>query len=130
MAASSRIPIATGTTGGGGPSPTAGLVAKHGGGPPEEHARPAAALYVPCGVGAGAAFLAGAPLPGGGLGAPGVAVAARAVYGVALVIGGTVFWIRRVPGTEPDRRETATFGTVHIVYGVALGVVVASGVLA
>lgn len=130
LVATLLMTIATATMGDGGPPPTAGLVAKLRGGTPEEHAIPGMALHVLYGVTAGAVFAVGGPLLGVDLGSIAIAVAAGAVYGVALVIGGMVFWMRLVLGTEPDRRAMATFGTVHVVYGVALGAFVGSGVLA
>ncbi len=116
--------------GDGGPPPTADLVAKLRGGASEEHAMPGMVLHVLYGVGAGAAFAVGAPLLGVDLGSLGIAIGAGAVYGVALAIGGMVFWMRLVLGMDPDRRTMSTFGTVHVVYGVALGAFVGSGVLA
>lgn len=130
LVATLLMTIATATMGDGGPPPTAGLVAKLRGGTPEEHAIPGMALHVLYGVTAGAVFAVGGPLLGVDLGSIAIAVAAGAVYGVALVIGGMVFWMRLVLGTESDRRAMATFGTVHVVYGVALGAFVGSGVLA
>lgn len=116
--------------GDGGPPPTADLVAKLRGGTPEEHAMPGMVLHVLYGVTAGTVFAVGGPLLGIDLGSIAIAVAAGVVYGVALMIGGMVFWMRLVLGTEPDRRAMVTFGTVHVVYGVAIGAFVGSGVLA
>ncbi|SEG39595.1 hypothetical protein [Halobellus limi] len=116
--------------GDGGPPPTAGLVAKFAGGEPEDHAMPGMVLHVIYGVVAGAVFAVGAPLLGLGLGSIAVAVVLGLVYGLVLMIGGMMFWMRMVLGMEPDRDTMVMFGTVHVVYGVLLGAFLGAGILA
>lgn len=116
--------------GDGGPPPTAGLVAKFAGGEPEDYAMPGMALHFIYGIVAGAVFAVGAPLVGLNLGSPAVAVGLGLVYGIILMIGGMVFWMRMVIGMEPDRDMMMMFGTVHVVYGVVLGAFLGAGILA
>jgi len=107
--------------GDGGPPPTARFVAKFAGGEPEEYAMPGMALHIVYGVVAGAVFAVGVPLVGLGLGSLAVAVGLGVAYGIVLMIGGMVFWMRAVIGLEPDRDMMVMFGTVHVIYGVVLG---------
>jgi hypothetical protein len=115
--------------GDGGPPPTAALVATVADGDPEEYAMPGMVLHLAYGVLAGAVFAVGAPALGVELDAIGVATALGLVYGIVLMIGGMVFWMRTVIGIEPDRDTVVTFGVVHIVYGLVLGAFVGAGVL-
>ena len=89
--------------GDGGPPPTAGLVAKVAGGEPEDYAMPGMVLHLIYGVVAGAVFAVGAPLIGLDFGSIGVAIGLGVVYGIVLMIGGMMFWMRTVLGMEPDR---------------------------
>jgi hypothetical protein len=107
--------------GDGGPPPTANLVAKFSGGEPGDHKMPGMALHLLYGVGAGAVFVAGAPLAGLGFGSVAVAVGLGLAYGVALMVGGMVFWMRLVIGIEPDKETMKTFAAAHVTYGVVLG---------
>lgn len=116
--------------GDGGPPPTAGLVAKFAGGEPEDYAMPGMVLHFIYGIVAGAVFAVGAPLVGLNLGSIAVAVGLGLVYGIILMIGGMVFWMRMVIGMEPDRDMMMMFGTVHVVYGVVLGAFLGAGILA
>jgi hypothetical protein len=117
--------------GDGGPPPTARLVAKFAGGEPDDHAMPGMALHMAYGIIAGIVFALGVPALGVvAFGSIGPAVAAGFVYGLVLMIGGMVFWMRLVIGMEPDRDMMMTFGTVHIVYGVVLGAFTGAGILA
>jgi len=116
--------------GDGGPPPTAALVAKFAGGEPADHAMPGMALHAVYGVLAGAVFAVGAPLIGSNLGSIAVAAGLGLAYGLVLIIGGMVFWMRLVIGMEPDRDTMMTFGTVHVVYGVILGAFLGTGILA
>jgi hypothetical protein len=115
--------------GDGGPPPTAALVAKFAGGDPEDYAMPGMMLHLIYGILAGAVFAVGAPLVGLSLGSIAVAAGLGLVYGIILMIGGMMFWMRTVIGMEPDRDMMMVFGTVHVVYGVVLGVFLGAGVL-
>jgi hypothetical protein len=116
--------------GDGGPPPTAALVAKFAGGNPGDHAMPGMVLHLLYGVVAGAVFAVGAPLLGLSLDAVAIAVGLGLIYGLVLMIGGMVFWMRSIIGMEPDRDTMIVFGTVHVVYGVVLGGVLGAGILA
>ena len=115
--------------GDGGPPPTAGLVAKFAGGDPADYAMPGMILHLVYGVVAGAVFAVGVPLVGLSLGSIGVAIGLGLVYGIVLMIGGMVFWMRMVIGMEPDKDMMVMFGTVHVVYGVVLGAFLGAGIL-
>jgi len=114
----------------GGPPPTALLVAKFAGGDPEDYAMPGMALHFVYGIVAGVVFAVGVPLLGLDLGSVVVAAGLGLVYGIVLMIGGMMFWMRTVLGMEPDRDMMVMFGTVHVVYGVVLGAFLGAGVLA
>jgi hypothetical protein len=64
------------------------------------------------------------------LGSIAVAVGLGLVYGVVLMIGGMMLWMRLVIGMEPDRDMMMMFGTVHIIYGVVLGAFLGAGIIA
>ncbi|MEF8802274.1 MAG: hypothetical protein V5A56_14790 [Halolamina sp.] len=114
--------------GDGGPPPTASFVAKFAGGAPEDYAMPGMVLHLIYGILAGVVFAVGVPLVGLSLGSIAVAAALGLVYGIILMIGGMMFWMRMVIGMEPDRDMMMTFGTVHIVYGVLLGAFLGAGI--
>jgi len=114
----------------GGPPPTAALVAKFAGGEPDDHAMPGMLLHMVYGVVAGAVFAVGVPLLGLSLDSVAIAAGFGLVYGIVLMIGGMVFWMRLLIGMEPDRDTMTTFGTVHVVYGVVLGGFLSTGILA
>ena len=116
--------------GDGGPPPTAALVAKFAGGEPEDYAMPGMALHFVYGIVAGAVFAVGVPLIGLSLGSIGVAIGLGLVYGIVLMIGGMMFWMRMVIGMEPDKGMMMMFGTVHVIYGVVLGAFLGAGILA
>jgi hypothetical protein len=122
--------IAMMVMGDGGPPPTARLVAKFAGGDPEDYAMPGMALHFVYGIVAGAVFAVGVPLIGLDLGSIVVAVGLGLVYGVVLMIGGMMLWMRLVIGMEPDRDMMMTFGTVHLIYGVVLGAFLGANVIA
>ncbi|MFB6149452.1 MAG: hypothetical protein ABEJ48_07295 [Halobacteriales archaeon] len=115
--------------GDGGPPPTASLVAKFAGGDPEEYAMPGMVLHLLYGIVAGGVFAVGVPVLGLSLGSIGLAVGLGLVYGIVLMIGGMVFWMRMVIGMEPDKGMMVMFGTVHVVYGVVLGAFLGAGIL-
>ncbi|MEF8779197.1 MAG: hypothetical protein V5A46_00790 [Haloferacaceae archaeon] len=116
--------------GDGGPPPTAALVARFAGGEPADHAMPGMLLHLAYGVGAGAVFAVGAPLVGGGFGSVGPALGLGLVYGLVLMIGGMVFWMRMVLSMEPDRTTVTTFAAAHVTYGLVLGAFLWTGILA
>jgi len=116
--------------GDGGPPPTAALVAKFAGGDPEDYAMPGMISHLIYGILAGAVFAVGVPLVGLSLGSIAAAVGLGLVYGIVLMIGGMLFWMRMVIGMEPDRDTMMTFGTVHVIYGVVLGAFLGAGILA
>jgi len=116
--------------GDGGPPPTAALVAKFAGGDPEDYAMPGMILHVIYGILAGVVFAVGVPLLGLSLGSIVVAAGLGLVYGIALMIGGMMFWMRMVIGMDPDRDMMMMFGTVHVIYGVVLGAFLGAGILA
>jgi hypothetical protein len=117
--------------GDGGPPPTARLVAKFAGGEPEDYAMSGMVVHMLYGIIAGVVFALGVPALGIiDLGSIGLAVAAGLVYGLVLMIGGMVFWMRMIIGMEPDGNMMRTFGTVHVVYGLVLGAFIGTGILA
>jgi hypothetical protein len=116
--------------GDGGPPPTAALVAKFAGGEPEDYAMPGMALHLVYGIVAGAVFAVGVPLVGLSLDSIGVATGLGLLYGVVLMIGGMMFWMRMIIGMEPDRSMMVMFGTVHVIYGLVLGAFLGAGILA
>ncbi|WP_265108547.1 hypothetical protein [Halosolutus halophilus] len=113
-----------------GPLPTAGLVAKIADGEPAAYKLPGMLLHMAFGVGAGAVFALGVPLIGLHFDSIAVAVGLGLVYGLSLMIGEMVFWMRTVLGMEPDRDAMVMFGAVHVVYGVVLGAVLSAGIFA
>ncbi|WP_241658427.1 hypothetical protein [Halorubrum sp. BOL3-1] len=113
-----------------GPPPTAGLVAKFAGGQPEDYAMPGMVLHLLYGVVAGAVFAVGVPILGLSLGSISVAVGLGLAYGLVLMIGGMIFWMRLVIGMEPDKGTMMTFGTVHVIYGVVLGAFLGAEIVA
>jgi len=116
--------------GDGGPPPTARLVAKFAGGDSDDYAMPGMVLHLLYGIVAGTVFAVGVPLLGLSLGSVAIAVGLGLVYGVVLMIGGMVFWMRLIIGMDPDRDMMMMFGTVHVVYGVVLGGFLGAGILA
>jgi hypothetical protein len=109
-----------------GPPPTANLLDKFADVEPDDHKTPGMVLHLVYGVGAGAVFAVGAPLVGLGVNSAVVAVGLGLAYGVALTVGGMVFWMRLL-GVEPEKRTTAAFGAAHLTYGVVLGAFLGSG---
>jgi hypothetical protein len=116
--------------GDGGPPPTAQLVAQFAGGEPADYEMPGMILHLLYGIVAGAVFAVGVPVLGLSLGSIGIATGFGLVYGLVLMIGGMVFWMRLVMGMEPDKDMMMMFGTVHVVYGVVLGAFLGAGILA
>jgi hypothetical protein len=115
--------------GDGGPPPTAALVSKFAGGDPADYKMPGMVLHLLYGTIAGAVFAVGVPLAGLPLGSIGIALGLGLLYGIVLMIGGMVFWMRIVIGMEPDRNTMMTFAIVHVIYGVVLGAFLGAGIL-
>jgi len=115
--------------GDGGPPPTARLVAKFAGGDPEEYAMPGMVLHILYGVIAGGVFAVGVPLLGLSLSSIIFAAGLGLVFGLVLMVGGMMFWMRMVIGMEPNRDMMVMFGTAHVVYGVVLGGFLGAGIL-
>ena len=111
------------------PPPTAALVARFAGGDPTEYAMPGMILHLGYGIVAGAVFAVGVPLAGLSLGSLGVAIGLGLVYGIVLMIGGMMFWMRVIIGMEPDKGMMMMFGTVHVIYGIVLGAFLGAGIL-
>lgn len=116
--------------GDGGPPPTAGLIAKFGGGDAADYAMPGMVLHLIYGSIAGAVFAVGAPALGFELTTIGLTVGLGLLYGLILMVGGIIFWVRMIIGMEPDREMMLTFGVVHVVYGLVLGAFLGAGILA
>lgn len=121
--------IAMMVMGDGGPPPTAALVAKFADGDPEDYAIPGMVLHLLYGILAGAVFAVGVPALGLELGSITVAAGLGLVYGLILMAGGMMFWMRMVIGMDPDTDMMVMFGTVHIIYGLVLGAFLGAGVL-
>jgi hypothetical protein len=113
--------------GDGGPPPTAALVATVAGGDPADHQLPGMLLHLLYGTAAGAVFALGLPVFGFRNAAVPVTTGLGLLYGLVLMIGGVVVWLRLIVGIEPDRAMAMQFGAVHAVYGVVLGAVVGAG---
>lgn len=116
--------------GDGGPPPTAGLLATFGDGTTEDYKMPGMLMHLGYGTVAGAVFAMGVPVLGLSLDSIGIATGLGLVYGIVLMIGGMLFWMRTVIGMDPDRDMMVTFGVVHVVYGLVLGAFLGSGILA
>lgn len=106
---------------GGGPPPTAALLAKFQGGEPEEYAMPGMLLHIVYGTVAGGVLVA--VISAASLGISGLVtwIGVGVAYGIVLMIGGAMGWIRGVIGLEPDKEMMKTFAVVHVVYGLVLG---------
>ena len=116
--------------GDGGPPPTAALVARFAGGEPADHAMPGMVMHLGYGIGAGVVFALGVPLLGFDLGSIAVAIGLGLAYGLVLMVGGMMFWMRAIIGMEPDSDMMMAFGVAHVIYGVVLGAFVGAGILA
>ena len=106
------------------PPPTAALWAKYVGNKgPDAYMKQGMLLHMLYGVGAGVAFTVGATALALDVGA-GVLVGSvlwGLAFGLVLMIGGMMFWMRVVLAMEPDPKTMGTFGFFHVVYGVVLG---------
>jgi hypothetical protein len=113
--------------GDGGPPPTAALVATFAGGDPADHQLPGILLHLLYGTAAGATFALALLVFGFGDASVPVSTGLGLLYGLLLMIGGVVVWLRLVVGIEPDRAMAMQFGVVHAVYGVVLGAILSVG---
>ena len=106
------------------PPPTAALWAKYVGDEgPESYMKQGMLLHMLYGVGAGVAFAVGATALALDVGA-GVLVGSvlwGLAFGLVLMVGGMMFWMRIVLAMEPDPKTMGAFGFFHVVYGVVLG---------
>jgi len=117
---------------GGGPPPTANLIARFAGGDPGEYAMPGMLLHLLYGTVAGGVLvaLAVAVLDVTLIGDLGGALLWSVVWAILLMVVGAVGWVRGVIGMRPTGGMMMQFGVVHIVYGLVLGAWLGLGVLA
>lgn len=115
---------------GGGPPPTANMLAKFQGGEPEDHMMPGMLLHLLYGTIAGGILVVIVSAAALGITSLVSWLIAGVVYGVVLLIGGAMVWIRGVIGMEPDREMLIGFTVVHVVYGLVLGLWLGYGILA
>ena len=106
------------------PPPTSALWAKYVGDEgPESYMKQGMLLHMLYGIGAGVAFAVGATALALNIGAGALvgSVLWGVAFGLVLMVGGMVFWMRIVLAMEPDPKTMGTFGFFHLVYGVVLG---------
>lgn len=114
---------------GGGPPPTANFVAKFQGGDPDDHMMPGMVLHLLYGTIAGGVLVAVVSAAALGITSLGAWVGTGLVYGIILLVGGAMVWIRGVIGMDPDRQTMIGFVVVHLVYGLVLGLWLGYGAL-
>lgn len=114
---------------GGGPPPTAALVAKFQGGEPEDHMMPGMLLHLVYGTVAGGVLVAAVAAAALGISGVTAWVGVGLVYGIVLLLGGAMGWVKGVIGMNPDRKMMVGFAVVHVVYGLVLGAWVGLGIL-
>lgn len=114
---------------GGGPPPTAALLAKFQGGEPEEHLRPGMLLHLVYGTIAGAMLVLVVNAVAPGITSLTTWLGIGLAYGIVLLLGGAMGWVRGVIAMEPDRETMTGFAVVHVVYGLVLGLWLGYGVL-
>lgn len=114
---------------GGGPPPTAALLAKFRGGEPEEYKMPGMLLHLIYGSVAGAVLVlvVNAVMPG--ITSLTAWLGIGLAYGIVLLLGGAMGWVKGVIGMEPDKEMMITFTVVHVVYGLVLGAWLGAGIL-
>lgn len=128
LVATALMSVVMKVIGDGSPPPTAALVAKFAGGDPPDHLAPGMLLHLLYGAVAGAVFALALPaigLEGAGIGA---VTALGLGYGLLLAVGGMVFWMKLVLAMDPEPNRAKVFVTVHLVYGLVLGLIVGTGV--
>lgn len=113
----------------GGPPPTAALLAKFQGGEPEDHTMPGMLLHLVYGTVAGGVLVL--VVSAASLGITGLVswIGVGVAYGVVLLLGGAMGWVRGVIGMDPDRETMMGFAVVHVVYGLVLGAWLGYGLL-
>lgn len=115
---------------GGGPPPTANLLAKFQGGQPDDYQMPGMVLHLGYGTVAGGVLVFLVESANLGVTTLTEWLVVGLVYAVVLLVGGAVVWIKGVIGLEPDREMLIGFTVVHLVYGLVLGGWVGLGILA
>ena len=106
------------------PPPTAAFFAKYiGDGGPEAYVKQGMVLHMLYGVTAGVAFAVGSTALALDVGADALvgSVLWGLAFGLVLMIGGMLFWMRVVLAMEPDPKTMGALGFFHVVYGVVLG---------
>ncbi|MFB6121467.1 MAG: DUF6789 family protein [Halobacteriaceae archaeon] len=114
---------------GGGPPPTANLVATFQGGDPADYMMPGLVLHLVYGTVAGGVLVAVLSAASLDVSALATWLGAGLVYGIVLMVGGAMLWVRGVIGMDPDREMMMQFAVVHVVYGLVLGAWLGYGVL-
>lgn len=110
------------------PPPTARLAAAVAGGEPADHTLVGLLLHLIYGTVAGGVFglLAGSHLPGSDLGGERRGALLGSVYGLALSAFGLTVLLKRVLRIDLDADERFVFHVSHLIYGLALGILVGS----
>lgn len=107
------------------PSPAAVVWAKYlGDGDPANYETHGLAVHLVYGAVAGVLFVAVAGALSLGVGTLGGALLWAVVWAAVLVVVAAGFWMKVALGADPDTEALSAMGLMHLVYGVALGVVV------
>lgn len=107
------------------PSPAAVVWAKYlGDGDPANYETHGLAVHLVYGAVAGVLFVAVAGALSLGVGTLGGALLWAVVWAAVLVVVAAGFWMKVALGADPDTEALSAMGLLHLVYGVALGVVV------
>lgn len=114
---------------GGGPAPTAALLAKFQGGEPAEYEKPGMLLHLVYGTVAGGVLVAVVAAVAPGVSGLTAWIGVGLAYGIVLLMGGAMGWVKGVIGMDPDKEMMKTFAVVHIVYGLVLGAWLGAGIL-
>lgn len=114
---------------GGGPPPTANLLAKFQGGEPEEHMMPGMLLHLVYGTIAGGILVVIVTAAALAVGSPTAWIVTGLVYGIILLMVGALGWVRGAIGMKPDRQTMIGFAVVHLVYGLVLGAWLGYGII-
>lgn len=114
---------------GGGPPPTAALIAKFQGGEPEDHMMPGMLLHLVYGTVAGGVLVALVAAAALGISGLTMWLGVGLAYGIVLLLGGAMGWVKGVIGMDPDKEMMVGFAVVHIVYGLVLGAWLGLGIL-
>lgn len=103
------------------PPPTANFLATFLAGDPADFMMPGVVLHLLYGTIAGGVFVTVVTTVGLGITTPTSWIGVGIAYGVILMIGGAIVWIRGVIGMVPDREMMIQIAVVHVVYGIVLG---------